>query len=98
MSRTLRAVSVAVLACAGAFVIPACLISLNFEVSGFGRQADTPLRVPYVTSLVVAVMAGVAVPTAAAMVLLGPSGRVATAVVGALILLGLLAFLGLRIF
>lgn len=95
MSQTLRSVGVAVLAGAGLFVTMACLISLNFEVSGFGRQADTPLRVPYVASLVVRAIAGVAVPVAVAIVLLGPSGNFATAVVGALTLLGLLALLGI---
>lgn len=98
MNQAVRVGSVAGLACVGVFVTLACLIALNFEVSGFGRRADEPLQVSYVAALVVGALAGVGVPTLAALLLLGPSHRVAVAVGGAVALVGLLAFLGLRIF
>lgn len=46
----------------GVFVVGGCLLSLYFEVVGFGRPRDTGIRPGVVAPLVVGVAAGVLVP------------------------------------
>jgi hypothetical protein len=81
--------AVRVLACVvtvavGVFVVGGCLLSLYFEVVGFGRPRDTGIRPGVVAPLVVGVAVGVLVPAAVCVWVAG--GRRRTIVILALVI------------
>lgn len=80
----------------GVFVVGGCLLSLYFEVVGFGRPRDTGIRPGVVTPLVIGVAAGVLVPVAVCVQAAGGSWRtfafvaLVVAVAAAVLMVGIL--------
>jgi hypothetical protein len=93
--------AVRVLACVvtvavGMLVVGGCLLSIYFEVVGFGRPRDTGVRPGVVAPLVVGVAAGVLVPAGVCVWAAGRNRRLVTivalvvAVVTAVLMVGIL--------
>lgn len=85
-----------VTAAVGVFVVGGCLLSLYFEVVGFGRPRDTGIRPGVVAPLVIGAAAGVLVPVAVCVRAAGGSWRpfafvaLVVAVAAAVLMVGIL--------
>lgn len=64
---TARVVLAALTSAIGAMASIGCLIAIKFELDGFGRERDTPIRSGYMAVLIAGLLASILIPTAITM-------------------------------